>query len=30
VIHLLAIAGRIGVDLKLDDFDELGGTCPAS
>ena len=24
VIHLLAIAGRIGVDLKLDDFDELG------
>ncbi|CAM8650413.1 IlvD Dihydroxyacid dehydratase/phosphogluconate dehydratase [Comamonadaceae bacterium] len=24
VIHLLAIAGRIGVDLKLEDFDKLG------
>ena len=24
VIHLLAIAGRIGVDLALDDFDRLG------
>jgi dihydroxy-acid dehydratase len=24
VIHLLAIAGRIGVDLKLSDFDKLG------
>src|SRR5580692_4138429 len=24
VIHLLAIAGRIGIDLKLDDFDRLG------
>ncbi len=24
VIHLLAIAGRLGVDLKLEDFDKLG------
>lgn len=24
VIHLLAIAGRVGVDLTLDDWDELG------
>lgn len=24
VIHLLAIAGRIGVELKLEDFDKLG------
>ncbi|MCB8875203.1 IlvD/Edd family dehydratase [Acidisoma silvae] len=24
VVHLLAIAGRIGVDLSLDDFDRLG------
>jgi dihydroxy-acid dehydratase len=28
VIHLLAIAGRIGVPLKLDDWDELGSTLP--
>lgn len=28
VIHLLAIAGRIGVDLKLDDFDELSRNIP--
>ena len=28
VIHLLAIAGRIGVDLKLGDFDELGRQVP--
>lgn len=28
VIHLLAIAGRIGVDLKLDDFDALGSHLP--
>ncbi len=28
IIHLLAIAGRIGVDLKLDDFDELGSKIP--
>ena len=25
VIHLLAIAGRVGVELTLDDFDRLGG-----
>lgn len=28
VIHLMAIAGRIGVDLKLDDFDRLGSKIP--
>jgi L-arabonate dehydrase len=28
VIHLLAIAGRVGVDLKLDDFDKLGRDMP--
>jgi dihydroxy-acid dehydratase len=28
VIHLTAIAGRIGVDLKLDDFDRLGSKIP--
>src|SRR5246500_4363483 len=28
VIHLLAIAGRIGVDLKLSDWDELGRQVP--
>ena len=28
VIHLLAIAGRIGVDLKLGDFDALGRQVP--
>ena len=28
VIHLLAIAGRIGVDLDLDDFDTLGHDMP--
>jgi L-arabonate dehydrase len=28
VIHLLAIAGRIGVDLTLDDWDRLGGGVP--
>jgi dihydroxy-acid dehydratase len=28
VIHLLAIAGRIGIDLKLGDFDELGRQVP--
>jgi L-arabonate dehydrase len=28
VIHLLAIAGRIGVDLKLDDFDKIGSKMP--
>ena len=28
VIHLIAIAGRIGVPLALDDFDRLGSTLP--
>jgi dihydroxy-acid dehydratase len=28
VIHLLAIAGRIGVPLELDDWDRLGSTLP--
>ncbi|MDQ3248923.1 MAG: dihydroxy-acid dehydratase [Chloroflexota bacterium] len=28
VIHLLAIAGRIGVPLELDDFDRLGSHLP--
>ena len=28
VIHLAAIAGRIGVDLKLEDFDTLGSKIP--
>ncbi len=28
VIHLLAIAGRIGVDLAIDDFDELSQDVP--
>jgi L-arabonate dehydrase len=28
VIHLLAIAGRVGVDLTLDDFDRLGRDVP--
>jgi L-arabonate dehydrase len=28
VIHLLAIAGRIGVPLRLEDFDELGSEMP--
>ena len=28
VVHLLAIAGRIGVDLNLDDFDKLGSQIP--
>lgn len=28
VIHLLAIAGRLGVDLTLDDFDTLGRDVP--
>ena len=28
VIHLLAIAGRIGVDLSLDDWDRLGRDIP--
>jgi L-arabonate dehydrase len=28
LIHLTAIAGRIGVDLNLDDFDKLGSSIP--
>ncbi len=28
VIHLLAIAGRIGVDLDIDDFDKLSANIP--
>jgi dihydroxy-acid dehydratase len=28
VIHLTAIAGRIGVDLKLEDFDAIGSNIP--
>jgi len=28
IIHMLAIAGRIGVDLKLDDFDKLSANIP--
>ena len=28
VIHLIALAGRIGVDLKLEDFDHFGSDMP--
>lgn len=28
VVHLLAIAGRVGIDLTLKDFDELGSHIP--
>ncbi|MGP3968350.1 IlvD/Edd family dehydratase [Streptomyces sp. 6N223] len=28
VVHLLAIAGRLGVDLRLDDFDRIGSRVP--
>lgn len=28
VLHLLALAGRLGVDLTLEDFDALGGSIP--
>ncbi|MFN8347221.1 MAG: IlvD/Edd family dehydratase [Spirosomataceae bacterium] len=28
VLHLLAIAGRVGVDLNLDDFDRVGSRMP--
>jgi dihydroxyacid dehydratase/phosphogluconate dehydratase len=28
VIHLLAIAGRLGIDLTLDDFDRVGSSVP--
>ncbi len=29
VIHLIAMAGRLGVDLKLEDFDRLGSDLPS-
>ncbi|MEV5341983.1 IlvD/Edd family dehydratase [Streptomyces sp. NPDC052676] len=29
VVHLLAIAGRLGIDLTLDDFDRIGSRVPA-
>ena len=28
MIHLLAIAGRVGVELALDDWDQLGREMP--
>ncbi|MBK5249214.1 MAG: dihydroxy-acid dehydratase [Actinomycetales bacterium] len=28
VVHLLAIAGRLGIDLTLDDFDRIGSNVP--
>ncbi len=28
IVHLLAIAGRIGIDISLDDFDRLGSHLP--
>lgn len=28
VVHLLAIAGRLGIDLTLEDFDRIGGDVP--
>jgi dihydroxy-acid dehydratase len=28
VVHLLAIAGRLGIDLTIDDFDEIGSRVP--
>jgi len=28
IIHLVAIAGRIGIDINLDDFDKLGSNIP--
>ncbi len=28
IVHLLAIAGRIGVDLNLEDFDKIGSSVP--
>lgn len=28
VMHLLALAGRLGVDLRLDDFDRIGSRVP--
>jgi dihydroxy-acid dehydratase len=28
VVHLLAVAGRLGIDLTLDDFDKIGSPVP--
>ena len=28
IVHLLAIAGRVGIDLRLEDFDALGSRMP--
>ena len=28
IVHLLAIAGRLGVELRLDDFDRIGSSVP--
>ena len=28
MVHLLAIAGRLGVELTLDDFDRIGSRVP--
>ncbi|MBC9725368.1 IlvD/Edd family dehydratase [Streptomyces sp. TRM68367] len=28
VVHLLAVAGRLGIDLSLDDFDRIGSRVP--
>ena len=28
IVHLLAIAGRVGIDLRLEDFDSLGSRMP--
>jgi dihydroxy-acid dehydratase len=28
VVHLLAVAGRLGIELTLDDFDEIGSPVP--
>src|SRR5207342_856194 len=28
VVHLLAIAGRLGIDLRLQDFDRIGSSVP--
>ena len=28
VVHLLAIAGRLGIDLTLEDFDRIGAEVP--
>ncbi len=28
VVHLLAVAGRLGIDLRLDDFDRVGSRVP--